>query len=669
MRCEPPARGLTVLTFEARLAHSRPHAPGWMAEAMILRLPKILIDQIAAGEVIVRPASVVKELIENSVDAQSRHIQVTVGSALRDIAVADDGTGLSAEDARLALERHATSKIRSLDDLQSLRTRGFRGEALPSIAAVSRLTLTTRRPEDLSATRVCVEGGEITETSQVGAPTGTQVAVRDLFFNTPARLKFMKGPATELGQMARVIVRQSLAAASVGFRFLNQQRPFLDLPADQSLESRARQLLGIVGDNLIEVQFDKYDLRVWGYIAKPLEARRDRRHQFFFVNGRPISHRALGYSVEQAYEGLIATQRYPVVVLFIELPPEQLDVNVHPTKEEVRFSNESKVNGLVHRAVAAALHAANLMPHVRFAEPVVAAAAATGPAQPRPAAYDELFRQAGGALRLPSAPYEPPAQPRRAPAGEQEQFRPRWAGGCPRRAPAGEQVRAEGLVSPAPAAQRPSPPAAVQPTTSPEPSAVEISAFPETSPPEAIAQIADTYIVAQTPEGLLLIDQHAAHERLLYLRARDQRGHVATQPLLVPISVEVRPADQPLMEELAPLLAELGFETEAFGGHTFVIRSVPVMFDHVDLAVLVGDLLDDLASEGPTRETERLRERVLTRLACHAAIKAGQHLQREEMQRLMDELLAARLSFTCPHGRPTMILLTRDQLDRQFKRK
>ena len=623
---------------------------------MIVRLPKILIDQIAAGEVVVRPASVVKELIENSIDAQARHISITVANALRDISVVDDGTGMSHEDAQIALERHATSKIQSLEDLHALRTRGFRGEALPSIAAVSRLTLTTRRADDLAATRILVEGGRIAAIEQVGAPPGTHAAARELFYNTPARLKFLKGPAAELGQISRVIVRQAFAAPATAFRFVNQQRLYLDLPADQSLESRARQLLGIAGDNLLEVQFEKYDLRVCGYVAKPIEARRDRRHQFFFINGRPISHRTLAYGVEQAYAGTITTQHYPVVVLFIELAPEDVDVNVHPTKEEVRFRDENKIVGLVHRAVAETLHAANLAPHLRL--PAQQAASADTPEMPKtsPTDFQAQFILASQALQIPGAPYQSPALRRDRPSESAQQNVARLDTPPPFVGAKVTPIEQATIATPS----------AEDDTIA---SAVVVSSFPETSSPQAITQIADTYIVAQAGDGLLLIDQHAAHERLLYLRAQEQKGRPTIQPLLVPISVEIRPGDRPLMDDLAPVLAEMGFETEAFGGHTFIVRSVPAMFDHVDVAALINALLDDLAGAGTAREGERLRERVLTRLACHAAVKAGQHLPVEEMQQLIDDLLKARLSFTCPHGRPTMIFLTRDQLDRQFKRK
>ncbi|MBM3334340.1 DNA mismatch repair endonuclease MutL [Candidatus Sumerlaeota bacterium] len=627
---------------------------------MIIRLPKILIDQIAAGEVVVRPASVVKELIENSIDAQARHITITVGNALRDIVVADDGIGMSAEDASLALERHATSKISSIEDLRQVNTRGFRGEALPSITAVSRLTLTTRRSEDMVATRITADGGRIASIEQAGAPAGTNIAARDLFYNTPARLKFLKGPATELGQIVRTIVRQGLASPSVALRFINQEKVFLDLPADQSLLLRAQQLLGRATGDLLEVKFEKYDTTILGYVAKPLEARRDRRHQFFFVNGRPISHRALACSAEQAYEGLIATDCHPVVVLFVTVRQDEVDVNVHPTKEEIRFRDENKVAGLIHRAVSEALGAANLLPQVRLPSPPSPAPTTDlgelGRTECAAARrdYEEEFRQASAALHLPGPAYESPAaRPVGPGSGKQIVSLPHAP---ERRIEELTDVAVETSPQAAPADEL---------TVGAE---VDLS-LSVSPPPRAIAQVADTYIVAQVGNDLLLIDQHAAHERLLYLRAQEQRGRTATQPLLVPISVEVRPSDRPMMEHLIPVLAEIGFETDIFGGHTFIVRSAPGQFEHIDVPALINDLLDDLERDGVPHEAARLRERVATRLACHAAVKAGQQLRIEEMQQLIDDLLAARLHFTCPHGRPTMILLTRDQLDRQFKRK
>lgn len=618
---------------------------------MIAQLPRVLIDQIAAGEVVVRPASVVKELVENSTDAEARHITVSTANALRDITVTDDGFGMGEEDARLSLERHATSKIRSLDDLHNLETRGFRGEALPSIAAVSRLKLTTRRPEDVAATRIVVEGGMTQSVESVGAPAGTKIEVRDLFYNTPARLKFLKSAATELGQVTRTVIRQALASHSTGIRFTNQKRPFLDLPAGQPLDSRAQQLLGVPAENLLSVDFEKYDVQIRGFVAKPAEARRDRRHQFFFVNDRPISHRTLSYSVQQAYEGLLMTRRFPVLILFIEIDPKEVDVNVHPTKDEVRFREENKITGLIHRAVMQALHAANLVPEISLPK-----TGAAPPEQPLRMDFQEEFLKAGQALRPPAPPYSaplsgalrstPPVQVVSPDSGESSPDSPR-----PDVPPANAKDEVESLKTLEP------------------PAASVVAGFPTDATPRALGQIADSYIVAEAGEDLLLIDQHAAHERLLYLKAREKQSMAATQPLLVPISVEVKPADRPLMEDLAPVLAEMGFETEAFGGQTFIIRSLPSMFDRVDVHAFISDLLDELANDRTAREGERVRECVLTRLACHAAIKAGQHLQPEEMQKLIDDLVVSRLAYTCPHGRPTMIRLTRDQLDRQFKRK
>jgi len=647
------SHALTALDFLAALPLSQEQRFGGFP--LIVKLPKALADQIAAGEVVVRPASVVKELVENSIDANAARVVVTVANVLRDITVLDDGQGMDRDDALLALERHATSKIRSLEDLQAIATRGFRGEALPSIAAVSRLTLTTRRAGDLAATRVEVEGGRLKDVRTVGAPVGTCVSVRDLFYNTPARLKFLKSPATELGHLTRVAIRQALAVPALGIRLVNQGKLFFDLPAQQPLESRVLQLLGVERENLLPVDFEKYGVRISGFIVKPAESRRDRRHQFFFVNGRPISHRTLSYSVSQAYEGLITTQRYPIVVLDIRLAPDEVDVNVHPTKEEVRFREERKITGLVHRAVAETLRAAELLPRVRLPETSPASGLSKdGEGRAADADFLEQFHRAAATLQVPFP----------ALSGRER-------------------------ASPPSTASRPPPVASSKPEVSPGPQVggqddrqeMEESLGPQqggppvapevrpTSPPEIIGQIADTYILARVGEDLLIVDQHAAHERVLYLRAKERRGRFAAQPLLVPISVEIRPADRPFMEDLLPILSELGFEAEPFGGRTFIVRSVPALFEKVDVPAFIKDLIDDLAREGKARDGERVRENALSRLACRSAIKAGQKLQVEEMRRLLDDLLASDLSYTCPHGRPTMILLTRDQLDRQFKRK
>ncbi len=332
-------------------------------------LPQVLVNKIAAGEVIVRPASVVKELIENSIDARATQIAITVENQGRDITVTDNGEGIAPEDIAIAIERHSTSKIAKYEDIQTLETRGFRGEALASIAAVSHLEFISRNADSLHGARLRAEGGKNLEQSNVGAPVGTTVCIRSLFFNTPARLKFLKSPASEQNHIVQAITRQTLAHTEIGFTVSVNGKRLIELPDKQQLSGRIVQLLGSMAeDHLIEVRLEGLPVRVFGYIVKPERARRDRRHQYFFVNSRPITHRGLSYSLEGGYKGLLTTQHHPIAVLFLRVNPADVDVNVHPTKEEVRFRDDRMVMGLLNRAVVEALRGANLMAQVRLAQ-------------------------------------------------------------------------------------------------------------------------------------------------------------------------------------------------------------------------------------------------------------------------------------------------------------
>lgn len=616
-------------------------------------LPQVLVNKIAAGEVIVRPASVVKELIENSIDARATQIAITVENQGRDITVTDNGEGVAAEDIALVIERHSTSKIARYEDIQTLETRGFRGEALASIAAVCHLELISRSADSLHGARLRAEGGKNLEQSNVGAPVGTTVCIRSLFFNTPARLKFLKSPASEQNHIVQTITRQALAHTEIGFTVSVNGKRLIELPGKQQLSGRIVQLLGSMAeDHLIEVRLEGLPVRVFGYVVKPERARRDRRHQYFFVNSRPITHRGLSYALEGSYRGLLTTQHFPIAVLFLRVNPADVDVNVHPTKEEVRFRDDRMVTGLLNRAVVEALRGANLMAQVRLAQEP------SKPARPPegvPGVFvspDEMLKQ-----QLAKPSLETPKNQTALPL-ETVTSQPAGVTAPPLQPhPSGSGLEAE-------VSQPPS-----EPTVPPAVPTTEESIFTRGYAPHPIGQIANTYIVAELGEDLLLIDQHAAHERILYLRLQQRRSRAAAQQLLIPLTVEVSLSDLGYMEKLVPHLRELGIEVEHFGGQTFVVRSLPADFDSIDAVALVHDLLDDLERLGKECEIEVLRDRILTRMACHAAIKSGQALQPEEMRQLVEEIYSARLSFTCPHGRPTMMLLTKDQLDKQFKRK
>jgi DNA mismatch repair protein MutL len=613
-------------------------------------LPQSLINKIAAGEVIVRPASVVKELMENSVDAEARRIAIETSNACRNIKVTDDGCGMQPADAEIAFQRHSTSKIASYDDINRLGTRGFRGEALASIAAVSRVEMLTRTPGALTAARVRIVGGTLEAVEQAAAPVGTIVSVQELFFNTPARLKFLKSPTTELHNVVQVVVRQAFAAPAIAIAFTNDSRKTVDLPADQVLRDRIVQLLGTdLSDALLEIKSRDLPIRISGFIAKPEVTRKDRRQQYLFVNGRPITSRSLTFALEEAFKGYLMTQRHPIGIIFLEIDPAEVDVNVHPTKEEVRFRKERAVISLLHRAVVDTLRLARLIP--RFAPPP------TQPAPPEDRASPKEESPREKPYAVPSFFVSPDAL-------LQRQFAP---------ARGGQTGQTDSLISLRRRVGIPEPEAApLEDHVSPKATepAEPLAIWQTDIVPNPIGQIANTYVVAEFGDDLLVIDQHAAHERVLYLRALEQARQPHVQHLLVPITLELGAADDAYMEMLMPRLAELGIEVEHFGGRSYIVRTLPADFADVDITAVIRDLLDDLHGSRQSRdEVEVIRDRILTRMACHAALKSGQALHRDEMKRLIEEIRASQLAFTCPHGRPTMILITRDQLDRQFKRK
>ncbi|MBN1900470.1 DNA mismatch repair endonuclease MutL [Candidatus Sumerlaeota bacterium] len=616
-------------------------------------LPKTLINQIAAGEVIVRPASVAKELIENSIDAGATQISLEVSENVRDIVITDDGCGMTPEEAPLSLQRHATSKISTLEDLIEVKTRGFRGEALASIAAVSRLNLVTRTPDSLSGFRLDVEGGEILKSQPTGAPIGTSISVRDIFFNTPARLKFMRLPSTELKRLLQVVTQQALSHPEIGFTVLSQKRKLLELPAHQSLEDRLRQILGSSLEGmLLPIEPGNLPVTIHGFVAKPEASRKDRSGQFFFVNRRPISNRLLTVTFEQAFKGVLMTGRYPVCAIFVFLEPDELDVNVHPTKEEVRFQDERKVGGILHRVISETLRKANLIPYSRLPETPGESAGEKKTAIPA----------SGGFFSTPQRAIH-------------EQFRKKKDAFSHRQTDLGfyEKTKPD-ITDEIPPRHKFS-----MPQPQPDVSSLEKESppvFPQSSEDlretisqaEPMGQIAGVYIIARCGDGLLLIDQHAAHERILYNRITSRKTKPDVQNLLLPITFEIEASRIPEMQEIMDDLLSFGIELERFGGQSFVIHTLPADLADMDAVALVKDILDAREDMGKDRDAVEARDEIAKRMACHGAIRAGQRLSSEEMTSLIKELSSAALAFTCPHGRPTMILMSKSQLDKQFKR-
>ncbi len=601
-------------------------------------LSDVVAAQIAAGEVVERPASVVKELIENALDAGATSITVEVeDGGRRLIRVSDNGTGIAPDEAALAFHRHATSKLETVEDLSRIVTLGFRGEALASIAAVSRTTMTTRPRESAAGTAVQVESGELRFQRAVGAPVGTVVEVENLFFNTPARLKFLKADSTERRHIAQLVTNYALAYPQVRFRLVQEGREQFHSTGSGSLADVLVETLGLETFRaMLEVQPqppsrpDLPPVEVWGYTSAPSLTRSNRQQIVLFVNGRAIGDQSLTYAVVQAYHTLIPSGRYPLAVVMIRLDPEQVDVNVHPTKAEVRFRSPDAVFAAVQRAVRRA---------------VVEQA-------PVPSVSSDPYAAADRAWNPPAAP-----APRRPLVPGEQQLRMQLETFGP-----GRYTQ-----------QRPD----VTQFATPEPESdtaipagPQAPARPRTLPVlRVVGQVGAMYIVAEGPAGLYLVDQHAAHERILYeqFMAQHAAQQTVSQQTLTGVTVELPPASARLVDEALDVLYELGFEIEPFGTNTYRIRAVPALLADRDPQDVLYGMIEDLEA-GATPGAATLEERLVRRVCKAAAIKAGQVLSFDEMQRLLEQLERCEAPRTCPHGRPTMIHISGEELARQFGR-
>jgi DNA mismatch repair protein MutL len=600
----------------------------------IRRLPETLVNRIAAGEVVERPASAVKELVENALDAGARRVEVALrdgGKAL--IAVTDDGRGMTAEELELAVERHATSKLPD-DDLVNIQHLGFRGEALPSIAAVSRLTLSSRAEGAGEAWSLSVEGGRIAGVKPAALQKGTRVEVRDLFYATPARLKFLKQSRTETGHILDQMKRLAMAHPLAAFKLEEEGRGYLDLPAGQGelFDARLKRLGAIMGrefqENALPVDAEREGIRLTGFIGLPTLNRANSQQQYLFVNGRPVRDKLLYGAVRGAYRDFLAHDRHPLLALFLELPPEEVDVNVHPMKAEVRFRDQGLVRGLI---VSACRHALAGAGHRASTTVSQSALGSFQPHEgPRPA-YQ------GYAYRAPSL-----------------------SGGLAERA-RDFQAPLSGLES-QPGARADAAP------LEPEADAQPLGDFPLGA---ARAQLHATYIVAQTADGIVIVDQHAAHERLVYERMKEQldgKG-VARQMLLIPEVIELEESEQRRLLERAEELAELGLVVEAFGPGALVVRETPALLGRLDVKGLLRDLADELAEmDQALALKERLGE-VCGTMACHGSVRAGRRLNPEEMNALLRQMEATPHSGQCNHGRPTYVELKLADIEKLFGRR
>lgn len=587
-------------------------------------LPENLTNQIAAGEVIDRPASVVKELVENAIDAGATQITVIVregGHSL--IQVVDDGQGMEEEDLVLAFQRHSTSKIGSLEDLERIQTLGFRGEALASIASVSRVEARTVPAGQSEGSLLRIEGGVVQQVMGWGGAQGTSIAVKHLFFNTPARRKFLRAPATEYRHILSVINRFALGYPQTSFMLVNEDEVVFDLKPGSLLDRIGAALGTRVRDRLLEVR-DEGPVGVVGYVATPDAFRRTRGDQYVFLNGRYIVNRALHHAVVSAYGELLSRSDYPVYVLHLEMDPRLTDVNVHPTKVEVRFADERMVYTLLRGAVKRSLSTAEVIPQLQ-----PAASGAFAGMEPPSHGWTEPQRQPqldlqGHSHRMPAA------------SGPE----------------AGVDSESSSHLAPQEAGQSPAP--ADAPT----------GRFERTN----VWQVHNKYILTQIKSGLIVIDQHVAHERILYERALDafDRRVPASQQRLFPQVVELSPEDFSHLTEILPFLERIGFIIKAFGKNTVVVEGVPPEIKVRDDEQLLVNIIDEF--KRGKKDSLEIRECVAKSFACHAAVRAGDSLTLEAMNSLIDQLFATRHPYHCPHGRPVIINIPIEELDRRFGR-
>ena len=645
--------------------------------SIIRILPEAVANKIAAGEVVERPASVVKELLENSLDAGAGRVEITVeGGGKRLIRIVDDGQGMTHDDALLAFERHATSKIRTAEDLFEISTLGFRGEALPSIAAVSRLLLETRHASENAGTRVEIAGGKLRDVKEVAWPQGTSIEVRDLFHNTPARRKFLKSESTELGHIATLVTHYALAHPEKSFRLASLTNEILNVAPVASHRERLYQVMGgqtleqlleiapverrVLGPALAEAgeaePFENAPLvRVQGFVSRPDVQKLNRNNIYFFVNRRLVRDRLILHAITEAYRNILPSNVFPVALIFLELPPAEVDVNVHPSKIEVRFRHGSFMHDLVRdsirqtllstRPVAAfpmsrsappaglAVEAADVADKMAEEPPLMrGATAAPGTGRPWP-------RPGGGGFELSSPRPEPRAQ----------------------RLPLDAALAPYAPVAPSAGPAFDLPGAGAAASLAPRELPVDL---------EPLGQVQESFIVATNSEGLWIVDQHAAHERVLFdrhVRLRQERK-VEVQRLLMPIILELKPEQQVTYQTIADELVANGFEVDPFGQRTVAIKTAPAEISADEVEKLMLEILDDVNQEGPSVSLDVLRGRIAASISCHAAVKVNMALERSKMEWLLQALGRTDCPMTCPHGRPTVLRYGMKELMKAFKR-
>ncbi len=637
--------------------------------AKVKVLPEVLAHQIAAGEIVERPASVVKELLENAIDADADNILVELSEGGKSrIRVKDNGFGMSGEDAELAFEHHATSKIFSIEDLQEITTLGFRGEALPSIASVSRLRVRTASREDAAdgsnplGSELIYEGGFCSSKTEIAWPVGTEIVVEDLFFNIPVRRKFLKTKGTELSHISRFVTSYALVSPGITFRLEHEGRKILDTPAVSTLQERIFQIFGEkIQSNLVEMNYERNGIQVTGLTSLPHEQKNNANSMYLFVNGRLVRDKVLTHAIRFSYQGQMPHSAYPFTVLFLQIPPREIDVNVHPAKVELRFHDSRKVHSAIYHAIEEALllqkpgtALGSIAREITFSgfddHPDSGSHSLSGP--DFPAAVNRFpFGKNQGRINYfdphPDSYIEKPGSS--APFPE----------GFPRKFPPDQD--------PFPGVNQPS-------------SADESRYRNEDNPARhrILGQFKESFIVAADHEGLMLIDQHVAHERVLYeqaLKALSAKEGMASQALLFPETLPLTPEQSAMADQFMEILNQNGYDIDWFGVGTIVVRAVPVLAKGADIRNLIDDLLqdssalfDEISASDSSEKITRLREKMATSLSCRAAIKVNTVLSLEKMEWLVDSLFQCRNPYTCPHGRPIVLKLDTEEILKGFKR-
>lgn len=610
-------------------------------------LPENIVSKIAAGEIVERPASVVKELLENSLDAQSTHIQIELRvGGKKFISVLDDGEGMTRDDALLSLERHATSKIRTAEDLFSIETLGFRGEALSSIAGVSRFKLTTKTKDALAGTRISIEGGAIKSVEEIGCPPGTTVEVRDLFHNTPPRLKFMKTTETELSNILDIIQREALPRPDVGFEVTHEGKTMLRLTQRKTLEERLPEIFP--NTTLFEIKSESEGIKVHGFVSSPEDTRTTTQKLFTYVNRRAVKDKFLIRMLIDSYGRLIERGKFPQGILLIEIPYEEVDVNVHPTKNEVRFRRAGFVGSLIKVAMSDMLSNAPWIKDYRA----------------RVENAVQGFFEKG--MVFEKTPY----------TGKERFFGTRQNAQIPPAPSYGEISQGEDIVLKTPDAEalqvnetKPSPLPIIQSSgETPHPGLFRPEGFFSTL--NVIGQLGELYIICASKRGMILIDQHAAHERINYEKLKNAylKREFETQELLFPLSIELSSDEAQILEEHKEEVESLGIKIEEFGKGSFLIRSIPALLKNSNVEKLLKEMVGEIAMLEKEESLTECIDRIIATMACHSSVRASQELNLEKMKALLQELDCTEFPHACPHGRPVARELTFEELERMFKR-